>query len=478
MLQVSDAYKELVKSNIRPKCEPIIKVSGIDNEGNDIELIWQAKNIKDLKYKRAIDPVGRELPYMELTWTEIYTGKFDAENYPEKYNNVVKYMQVELLFVQDLAFHNTWKTIFDAGTQWGDFFWKNAKWKDVKNKVLQETIKFPTMFLTARPTINGKTITWNARDFLCFCDKTIKDATAGITEIPFFNALRPMGDGYTSARYNTLFSASNQTWRNFSRMQEVRGETLNKRIFVDTVFSDFFLNYLKLKNYVIYFDENGSVNCKNIDSITQFGDVNIDRKIMYSLPKLTKEQGVCNYLFVYTDVNLMESQNYEVEYSYKYDDIDTYVFEFNGFGEVQSQFNPNISVFNDANGLMAYSDSPEKLVVTPFSFTQREDIKFIKDIGADFNEINKINPFKYSQSGEYIDKKAVFLDKFFNENNYIIKCETLPMLMLEPLDVVYIDRGMSQEEQKKQSIVVDIEISYNGALRQKITAHECDVGFG
>ena len=51
MIPVSNAYKELVKSNIRPKCEPIIKVSGKDNNGKYIELVWQAKNIKDLNYK-------------------------------------------------------------------------------------------------------------------------------------------------------------------------------------------------------------------------------------------------------------------------------------------------------------------------------------------------------------------------------------------------------------------------------------------
>ena len=45
MIQVSDGYKDLVKSNIRPKCEPIIKVSGIDNTGKEIELVWNAKNI-------------------------------------------------------------------------------------------------------------------------------------------------------------------------------------------------------------------------------------------------------------------------------------------------------------------------------------------------------------------------------------------------------------------------------------------------
>ena len=159
MIPVSNAYKELVKSNIRPKCEPIIKASGKDNNGKYIELIWQAKNIKDLNYKRGIDPVGRELPYMELTWTEIYTGEFDAENYPEKYNNVARYMQVELSFVQNLGFHATWKSLFNKATKWNDLFLGNVSWKGVKNQVQQEVIRLPKMFLTARPKIEGKTIT-------------------------------------------------------------------------------------------------------------------------------------------------------------------------------------------------------------------------------------------------------------------------------------------------------------------------------
>ena len=132
MLQVSDAYEELVKSNIRPKCEPIIKISGTDNEGKEIELIWKAKNIKDLNYKRSIDPIGRELPYMELTWTEIYTGNLNAENYPEKYNNVAKYMAVELTFMQDLGFYNTWKTLNNSKKKWSDLFNGGVTWKELK----------------------------------------------------------------------------------------------------------------------------------------------------------------------------------------------------------------------------------------------------------------------------------------------------------------------------------------------------------
>jgi hypothetical protein len=95
MIQVSNAYKELINSNIRPKCEPIITISGIDNTGKETTLVWESKNIQELTYKRKIDPIGRELPYMELSCTQIYEGKLDNKKYPEKYQNIVKYMTVD-----------------------------------------------------------------------------------------------------------------------------------------------------------------------------------------------------------------------------------------------------------------------------------------------------------------------------------------------------------------------------------------------
>ena len=62
MIPVSDKLKEIMASNIRPKCEPIIKISGIDNNGNQTTITWQAKDIKSMTFKRGIDPIGRELP--------------------------------------------------------------------------------------------------------------------------------------------------------------------------------------------------------------------------------------------------------------------------------------------------------------------------------------------------------------------------------------------------------------------------------
>ena len=51
MISVSETFKNLMISNIRPKCEPKIRIYGADTSGNMIELIWTAGNIKDLKYK-------------------------------------------------------------------------------------------------------------------------------------------------------------------------------------------------------------------------------------------------------------------------------------------------------------------------------------------------------------------------------------------------------------------------------------------
>ena len=41
MIPVSDEYLKLTESNIRPKCEPVITVSGTDVNGNDIRVVLE-----------------------------------------------------------------------------------------------------------------------------------------------------------------------------------------------------------------------------------------------------------------------------------------------------------------------------------------------------------------------------------------------------------------------------------------------------
>lgn len=485
MIQVSDAYKELIKSNIRPKCEPIIKVFGKDNNGNDVEVVWNAKDIKDLKYKRGCDPIGREKPYMELTWTEIYTGTFDEQNYPEKYNNIIQYMAVELSFVQNLAFYNTWKTFFSGNKSWKDLF--SMTWKEVKNQPLKEVITMPRMFLEAQPTIKGKTITWVARDFLFFCDRTIQQVTPYSDTIPYFAVLTPNHeDGYTTGTSPQLLDASQKTSVRFGEFQEIYGGDLTQKIVINTVYSDLIFNYLKLKNFIIKFDKDGSLSPERADliGVENYNTIFINKNIMYSLPELTKEQNISNYSFSFYTTKLKESQNYETTYSYYDEETGLYVFEFDGFGEAQAKYNENHSfLLNDYSSTFAVSDSFEPLIVTPFVTTEGKSAVDINEIGVSFIENNPINPYRKSRAKEDIIRRADFFKTIFNQEYYILKFECLPILTLEPCDVIYVDKGLSENfiedyHKERQSIITEIEITYNGAIKQKMTTHEWDNQLG
>ena len=190
-MSFSDKFLEIMNSNIRPKCEPKITVIGTDKNGNTQTITWNAKDIKSLTYHRSVDPTGRELPTMELQWTELYYGKYNADNFPLKYNNIGKYMAVNLEFHQYLGLFQTWKTL-------KSLTWKQVKsltWKQVKNEVGYENIKMPTMFLAATPEISGHTIKWTARDALSFLTAQEvkgfgeKAGGAPVTEIPYYNPI-------------------------------------------------------------------------------------------------------------------------------------------------------------------------------------------------------------------------------------------------------------------------------------------------
>ena len=57
-MSFSDKFLEIMKSNIRPKCEPKITVTGTAADGTTKTIEWNAKDIKSLSFHRSIDPGG------------------------------------------------------------------------------------------------------------------------------------------------------------------------------------------------------------------------------------------------------------------------------------------------------------------------------------------------------------------------------------------------------------------------------------
>lgn len=195
MITVSDAYKNLMDSTVRPKCEPIITVSSIP--GTETETYeWNASQIQSMEFHRSIDPVGRELPVMELTWTELYYGKIGTSQLPDKYKNVSVMQMVQLSFVQNTQFYETWKGIKDRGETWASLLGDTSEpntWADVKNNKEPEKIEMPWMFISELPVVSGNTIKWTAKDPLYFLNEYVikgfgmRLPNEGRTTIPYEN---------------------------------------------------------------------------------------------------------------------------------------------------------------------------------------------------------------------------------------------------------------------------------------------------
>lgn len=487
MLQVSDAYKELVKSNIRPKCEPIVKVSGKDNNGNEVELIWNAKNIKDLKYKRSIDPVGRELPYMELTWTEIYTGKLNSESYPEKYNNITKYMQVELSFVQDLDFYSTWKTIFNGGLKWSDLLTKT--WKRVKKEVSQETITMPKLFLSAKPTISGQTITWVARDLISFINETQTKEFRGdeFQDITLKNAisyfvLNARG-GFVNSR--GLFNAYTNSATNILSQEDVV-ENIDKRIICVGNTNNIILNLLSVYNY--YFDFSN-----DIITLNRFNPLNVvfsfNGKVLYKFPTIKKMTNISSYLFKNRIVQVGGSEGYEITptevVDYGETDLGNKVYYlryvFDGYGEAHRS-QDDIERLNEwsidsyeeiITSPDGYDPHSRKIYVVPVTNNSYDNSLNINSVGEVFNEDNPINP--YDLNSQKILERKEFLCTYFSDLSSNIEFESLANVAIETNDVIEVDTNLFDDNGKriiKKALVVYVEFSYNGSLKQKIKAHE------
>lgn len=472
MYSVSDEFLKLMSSNIRPKTEPTITVKGEDVEGNVVSLTWKPRNIKDMTYKRGIDPVGRSLPYMELTWTEIYYGKLTEENYPEKYNNIVKYMSVELSFKQQIGIFNTWKSILDAGETWQSLFEKYNTWKRVKNNpnppnIAYEKVTFPTMFLVAKPTISGQTITWTARDLFYFLNENASKNF--ITGINYRNPIRWL---LLNERGN--FLNSDEIFRALSKSQleadTTKDGNLDEPIIFDNTTKNLLMNYASIRNYYWDFKDN-YILLKNFTDLTEPTNsvFRFTGRIIKQYPQLTQNLDISAYSFKRYVAETDEDNAYILSPSgiIDYQGEKFYKFLFKGFGKVLAgSVVPSNTISKDA---IVEND---KITVVPVNFNYYEEIIHTKKQGEIFVEDNPLNP--YSSSNSFIVDRFNLLNKWFSSQQYSMETNGLPNVAVETGDLAEVETNLFKNGKRviKNAIVVGLELHYNGALTQKTLFHE------
>ena len=467
MISVSQKFLELMQSNIRPKIEPKITVKGQDNEGNQVVLTWKPSNIQNMTYKRGIDPVGRTLPYMELTWTEIYYGKLNAENYPEKYNNIVKYMAVELSFEQSLGFFNTWKDLYSAGYTWKNVLERFKTWKGVKRGVSKETVKLPTMFLVAKPTIQGQTITWTARDLFYFLNQS--HAKSFAENINYRNPIRwfLLDERGNFRNSNEIFEAITQTQSR--AISDVDGN-LDKIIVFDGSTKNLLMNYASIRNYYWDFENNYAVLKSFADlNVKSLIDFEFSGNIIREYPQLTENLDMSAYSFKQYFAEVDEESSYTLSpaETITYKGANFYKFLFKGLGVPNSESGHSISsVAKDT------IDTVSVISVAPVNFNSYENAITIDSVGEVFIEDNPLNP--YSSSDSFIVDRANILANWFGSKKYSMALNSLSNVALETGDLVTVPTNLFNGDTRvvKNAIVVGIELEYNGSLKQKTLLHE------
>ena len=410
MLNVSQAYQNLMQSTFRLKCEPTVTIKSKD--GTEDLHIFKSSNMTDLKINRKIDVLGKELPTIEFEWSAFYTG----QDYSRLMYSPVNVMFHQTLSATDTSNTTTWKGLYENYT-WKSMY-ENFTWRSMYKTHNTEDINFCTLFISEEPTIKENKITFKARDVLNFMNFQINDVFgSNLGEGNFYGPIstclqKVIADLPETA--TALISKIETSGENIERF--FRSLKLDRKIEVSSSFKDFLRNYLSLKDAFIYFNSNGILTARkfvssgyNITGYTLNGNLMFKKPTVQETPKVSIYENTYNY----------------------YDNVNSAWVK--GTNRILNELNiDGGEAFTEKNPLWAYRESD----------------------------------YVYEANSPNVSR-ARHIDTYYFGGAKTIEVECLPNLAIEMGDVIKVDYG----EISNDAIVVQSELTYNGALREKIYLH-------
>ena len=466
MISVSDKFVSIMNSNIRPKTDFKITVTG---SGNTLE--WTSKDVTNFEFKRGIDPVGRNLPFLELTWEEIYLGELNTDNEATKYNNITPYMTVELIIEQSLNFVNTWKDI--SQLTWAEIFNSGMTWRDVLKKPVSESVKMPTMFLVGKPEVQNQKIKWTARDFLYFLNAPQEIGFQ--SGIPYSNPLR----------YFLLDERAN--FKNNPNMIEMISNTqadlkehsfLSDVLDVQTLYNDTTKNILKnaLSVLGVFINfENSGAYFRQMFSYVMYPRPFVFRgNIMKSFPKMTKGKNISSFSFSQSILKEDAENKYTLSEADETIDVSNtnkaYRYSYKDFGKIEIPENSDDFIPKTINKKIVTLANP--ITIIPVTINNTEIFINNDKNGEKYSESNPCNFWGLNHS--YTELRADRLDRWFRDDKYTIEFEGLPVFHLEPFDCVKVETNLFENGVRivKNGVILEQHLTFNGGFTQKTIVRE------
>jgi hypothetical protein len=455
-----------MNSGIRPKCEPTITVEGQTENGEEVFFLWRSRDIQDFTFKSTIDPIGRNLPTLELTWTEIYTGKLTEQNMAEKYDKVMPCMRVKLSFEQNLNWFNSWRDIYSK--KWSDLL--NTTWQEVYKGRQKETVVLQDLFLVARPEINGQTITWKARDLLYFLNDTQEIGFK--SGIPYTrpNSLFLLNERGNFRKSPNIISSLEKT-AEFFEQRIVEGNTETSMIYSGKT-KDILKNNELLRDKYLMFKNNIIISSYSQDLFSKPAVFDVPSKVLKKYPQIIKNNNISSYSFTQHLNVLDHNEAYTMTPSTTISSmgvtLNRFIFKDWGVasaveGDLGGFVIDTISKYTDTNA--------ETINVVPVKTMSIEKYVSLNNDGEVFSENNPLNVYD-----EYFMalRHTKILNSYFNRNVYTLEFESLPFFHLQTGDVINVPTNLFSNNQniQKKGVIVGQEINYNGGFSAKTTLHE------
>ena len=442
MIVNDNELNALMNESIRPKCTPRIQVQYIDENNNDLRRVFTEENITSLTYKRGIDPIGRTLPYMELVWTETNVEGTIEENEPKSYD-----------------FKSLSLVSFDL-TQYLDFGGERKSY-----------ITMNSLYLVGTPVVNGNEIVWTARDMMYFLNTN--------QEIGFQSGLK-----FTNPlRYFLLDERAehkvNKYWEGFIRDLSLIQTYLKVNDTEDplgiVVYQGETKNLLKdivsTRNYFWDFSYAVDMELKSFSDLLNQTEVvhTFHGNTMKKFPELTKNSNISAFNFVQHRVDIKTKETYTIDTPTEVLGNRIVRFEYDDWGtttNTDKKFLPNT-----INKSVLTVDIVKQITVAPVSIINEDLFVNNNKVGETYSENNTCY---FKENNTKLEERMALLNRYFNDNVYTMQFEGLPHFAIEPCDLVGVETDITENGERviKKGVVIEQELSYNGAWEQKLTVHE------
>jgi hypothetical protein len=434
MINVSQKFKDIMAENYRPRVKPSVKMFIVDINGNEQIIEIPSKNIKNESFKEEIDPMSRVLPYQRLTFDLIFLTPDERDYYISLFEQATASVKCELWFEQ---FFN-----FSVNSE-------------------SEKIKIATLYMAGEPKINKDKITFEARDLLDFISGKFStnlryDDGNSLFINPLMKWLTEVRQNFINNKY--IFFAIQKT---ISNLKNIDAGIIDQRILVlKQSYKDTFLNYLKLKNYYIYFDTNGTFNIRKYLYKETNPVADLTKKLQYELPIETKRDGIGYYKWNQNIITEKVQADVQANSSY--------AFEYSLFQEIISKsdsaymiFDVDGKTFNTIDYVIS-TKSPLSARPIVLEISQAKEQEMINPYGSIYEEDNPL----WVKEAEFIMDRVLEASSYFTAGTNI-STNSLPIFFIELGDRIFVDTKTT----KKSGIVIEREISYNGNVKETMLIH-------